>query len=272
MKRFDVVAEGELLTIRMDVGELIKGLRGQVEHWRGTAERIRKQWEENEWYLGESRASLEALRGAHGQLEATHQQLLDRLAEALGQRDEANWYLGESRAAGETLQLENRQLTEHLGQHQRELEETRRLLAQIQDRLGGQAAQRRVLEAELAAVRSHGERRGATRSHRPEMTAELHSPDGVLLYRGLPRNVSRTGFAFTSERPITEVPDFVEVVFRVSGTERPIEAIGRVAWSEQEPTAAQYPGGCELLDMPADCLEAFERVLAETNGGARHPA
>ena len=104
------------------------------------------------------------------------------------------------------------------------------------------------------------------------MTAEVHSPDGELLYRGLPRNVSRTGFAFASERPIVETPDFVEVTFRVPGIERPIEAIGRLAWHEQAPSAAQYQGGCELLDMPADCLETFERVLTEANGAARPAA
>lgn len=269
MKRFDVVTEGDFLTLRLDVGEVVKGLRAQIEHWRGKAEHVRKQWEESEWFLGEARISLESLQTTHRALEADHRELTARFEETLRQRNEANWYLGESQNLADKLHLENQQLAEQLGQQQREVEELRRLLALIEDRLGVEAAQRRTLEADLAAVRTHGERRGAARTGGPTMTAELHSPDGVLLYRGIPRNVSRTGFAFASDYPILEIPEFVEVTFRVPGIERPIEAIGRLAWHEQSPTEAQYLGGCELLDMPADGVEIFERVLAEANGSGR---
>ncbi len=262
MKRFDVVTEGDLLTIRMDVAEVVKDLRAQITHWCGAAEATRRQWEESEWYLGEARTALDSLQAGHGALQEQLRELTVGWEAALRERDEANWFLGEAQAAAERLQ-------EQLGHEQRQLGELRRVLAETEQRLDDQSAHRLALEVELKAVRAHGERRGAVRSHAPTMTAEVHSPDGALLYRGLPRNVSRTGFAFALEQPLPEVRDPVRITFRVPGVEQPIEAIGRLAWHGQVPAAPQYLGGCELLDMAAECIEPFERVLGEANGSAR---
>jgi hypothetical protein len=261
MKRFDVVTDGDLLTIRMDVAEVLKDLKSQITLWRGAAEVAQKQWEESEWYLGEARSALESIQAGHGALQEELRDLTARWEAALRERDEANWFLGEAHSA-------HAQLREQLGHERRQLAEVRRELAETLDRLGAQAARCRVLEAELRALRAHGERRGAVRNPAPAMTAELHSADGSLLYRGLPRNVSRTGFAFVSDQPLPEICDPVEITLRVPGIEQPIEAIGRLAWHEQASTAPEYLGGCELLDIPAECIEVFERVLGEANGRA----
>ena len=260
MKRFDVVTDGDLLTIRMDVAEVVKDLRAQITHWREAAEAARKQWEDSEWYLGEARAALESLQVGHRALQDDLRELTVRCEAALRERDEANWFRGEAHAAGE-------QLREQVGHEQRLLGEMRRELAATVQRLSTKATHCVALEAELRAVRAHGERRGAVRTPAPTMTAELHGPDGALLYRGLPRNVSRTGFAFVSDQPLPEVRDPVGITFRVPGVEQPIAAVGRLAWHEQVPTSPEYLGGCELLDMAAECIQAFEGVLGRANGG-----
>jgi hypothetical protein len=267
MKHADVAMDGEILTVTVDLTEVILGLRGQLERWQTTTTRLRKQWEESDWYLGEARATigrleeqLAALQAAYAGLEARQQELTTRL-------EESTWYLGEARAAQAQLQADNQHVADLRAGDRLELEEARRLVALMEDRLRAEHVFRQTLESDLAAVQNHGERRAAVRAWNPPMTAELLSPDGVLLFRGAPRNVSRTGFAFATEQPLTDVPEFLEVIFRVPGLERPLEAIGRLAWQEQIPTASSYLAGCELLDMPAESLTTFERLCARAGNG-----
>jgi hypothetical protein len=269
MKHADVAIDGEILTVKVDLTEVILGLRSQLERWQATTTRLRKQWEESEWYLGEARATIGRLEEQLAALQATCDGLQARQHELTARLEEANWFLGEARAAQAQLQADNQHLIDLRGGDRLELEETRRKVALIEDRLRAEHVFRRSIESDLAAVQTHGERRGAARAWNPQLTAELLSPDGVLLFRGAPRNVSRTGFAFATEQPLTDVPEFLEVIFRVPGLDRPLEGIGRLAWQEQGPTASTYLAGCELLDMPAESFTTFEQFCAREHGNGQ---
>src|SRR2546428_739325 len=96
MTNVHVAADGDLLTIRVDLPTLAKDLSHQVEEWKQTAERTQTQWEQSEWYLGEAKASvarleeeLHALREADDQLEAGHREVTAQLHEAERERDVA---------------------------------------------------------------------------------------------------------------------------------------------------------------------------------------
>jgi hypothetical protein len=266
MKNMRMVIEGDVLTFSMDVAEEI---RRQAEPWQQAAESAQKRWEESEWLLGEARAllrereeQLHAVQETHRQLEERYRDVSARLQEAERHCDDANWYLGEVQATHERCQPEAERLTRRLGETRNDLEQMRRSLEESRQRCAEEEAHRRSIEAELAAVRAHGERRRALRMPRPDVRVELHRPDGSLLFRGRSRDVSGTGFGFSSDQPIGDLPDFVQVRLYLSGIERPIEATGRLAWRWQDVMRPNSLGGCELLDMPADCLETFEQVLA----------
>src|SRR6058998_2578079 len=96
MTNVHVAADGDLLTIRVDLPALAKDLSHQVEEWKQTAERTQTQWEQSEWYLGEAKASvarleeeLQVLREADDQLEAGNREVTARLHEAERERDVA---------------------------------------------------------------------------------------------------------------------------------------------------------------------------------------
>lgn len=266
MENVQAAVEGNILTITLD---LSRELGPRAERWQETAVRFRKQWEESEWYLGEAKASarhleeqLRALRAAYGQLDERHRHLAAELQEAYRQRTEANWYLGESRTAQEDLLHQIQRLTAQLVHAQADVEEMRRLVGDRQQRLDVERTHRESIEAELAAVRTHGERRRALRTYHPDMTVEVHGPDGNILFHGLPRDVSCTGIGFASERPISDAPDFLQVRLHLASEERPIDATGLLTWQQPDGALPRYLGGCELLDMPADGRQSFERFLA----------
>lgn len=269
MTNVDVDAEGNILALRVDITEITKKLMLQVEDWQQTAERVRKQWEESEWYLGEAKAScahldeqLRSLRGAHGLLEARHSEETARLQEAERQRNELNWSLGDLRAAHHELRQQTQLLTEQLAQAQDELAAKRRVTEELEELLRGERARRTVIETELIAVQTHGERRRALRKYRPDVTAELRTGDGSLLFLGLPRDVSRMGLGFASEQPIHCLADPLEIRLGFSGGLRFVYALGRIVWQRQEAKTAQYFTGCELLDVPSGDRETLEEVLA----------
>jgi hypothetical protein len=260
MTNVQVATDGELLTIRVDLTALAKDLSHQVEEWKQTAERTQTQWEQSEWYLGEAKASvvrleeeLQTRREAHTRLEAGHRELTTLLHEAERERDVANERF--------------LQVTEHLGaqlaQAQGDVEVARRTGEDLQHELSRERAQRTALEAELAALRAHGERRRTLRRLSPDLMVEVQSPDGTVLFQGLPRNISTRGVGFVSGHPFDDGPENLWVTFRQPGVTRPIEALGRVAWQKPEATVGNV-WGCELLDMSPGCREIFERVLANT--------
>ena len=249
MTNVHVAADGDLLTIQVDLTEVAKDLTRQVAEWRQTVERTRTQWDENEWYLGEAKASiahleeeLRALREAYRQLEVSHRE-----------RDEAH----------EELLQRTAHLGAQLAHAQGDAEEIRRVAEDRQDQLSIERAQRTALEVELGALRAHGERRRVFRTFRSDLTMELQSPDGAVLFHGLPRNVSLRGVGFASDQPITDGPGDVWVTLHQPGVARPIEALGRVAWQGPEAIEGNV-GGCELLDMSPGCREILESVLAST--------
>jgi hypothetical protein len=258
MTNLHVATDGDLLTIRVDLTALAKDLSHQVEEWKQTAERTQTQWDQSEWYLGEAKASvarleeeLQALRAAYGQLEAGHREVTARLQEAERECD----------VAQEALLQGTEFLGAQLAQAQGDVEEARRVAEDRQRELGGERAQRTALEAELAALRTHGERRRALRTLRQGVTVEVQSADGTVLFQGPPRNISARGVGFASEHPFNDGPESLWVTFRQPGVARPIEALGRVAWQRPEVTVGNV-WGCELLDMSPGCREIFERVLA----------
>ncbi len=258
MTNVHVSTDEDLLTIRVDLPAVAKALSERAEEWQQTAERTRTQWEQSEWYLGEAKASvarleeeLQALREAYGQLEASHRSMTAQIQETERERDTA--YEG------------TRRLTEHLEEElvrvQGHAEETRRAAESCQQQLTMERAQRSALEAELAALRIHGERRRVARAFRPDVTAQIQSPTGEVLFEGLPRNISAKGFRFVSDHACADGADTLWVTFHQPGVARPIEALGRVVWHGPEATAENV-WGCELLDMSPGCRKIFERVLA----------
>ncbi len=228
-----------------------------VKQWKAKAERLRTQWEQSEWYLGEARASigclerqLDELREAYGRLEA---EATTQLQEQIRQRDEANWYLGEVRAAHEALRHQ-------LAQARDDVEVMRRVVEAREEDVDVERARRKAVEADLHALQRHGERRSSVRTHRPDMVAEVRAPDGLLLFHGCLPNVSLTGLAFVTDQTVDDVPDFVEVTLHVPGIGRPIEGIGRLVWREAIEGIQQW--GCELLDLLPDSQRRLGDVLA----------
>jgi hypothetical protein len=132
-----------------------------------------------------------------------------------------------------------------------------------QQRLYIERARRQDTEAELQALRTLWDRRRASRVSRPGVGVELEGPDGAVLYRGLARNLSRTGVGFASEEPLDNLPDILRVRLYFPSVEHPIEAEGRLLWRRLDARIPSYHGGCELRDLPADWQETFERILAK---------
>ncbi|MBI3324359.1 MAG: PilZ domain-containing protein [Candidatus Omnitrophica bacterium] len=236
------------------LGELTQQLRhwqSQAEGWQQTVEATKKQWEESEWFLGESRAYAKHLeeqlsgleeqaRGLEqtaGQLQETCSQLEARAQEAERQRDQANWFLGESRTAQEALRQQAEQAARALEAEQ---------------------SYRRTLEDELAAIRVHGERRAAFRICRPGMTVELQDSSGATIFRGLPRDISRTGFGIEMEQPLGQSETF-QVRLAFPGVDRLVEATGRVVWQRHDATAPRYLSGYELTALSPDLAQRLIR-------------
>ena len=257
MNNIHVAAEGELLTIRVDLPGVAKDLSRQIAEWQETAERNRQQWEQSEWYLGEARASiarleeeLEAIRQVCAQLDTNHRKTTARLEETARERDEAR----------EALSEHTGRLEAQLSRTVADAVEARRVIAERQNELAVERSRCIALETELVALRAHGERRRTSRRFRPDLTMEVQGPDGAVLFQGSPRNVSSRGVGFASDRPIDDDSGGLWITLRQPGT-RPIEALGRVAWQAPD-TMSGSVGGCELLDMSPGCREIFDRVLA----------
>jgi len=153
-------------------------------------------------------------------------------------------------------------LEAQLAQAHGDAEETLQVAEDCQHQLSVERDQRMPLATELGALRIHGERRRALRTFRPDVTVEVQSADGAVLFQGLPRNLSARGVGFTSEHPFNDGSGSLWVTFLQPGVVRPIEALGRVAWRGPEATVGNV-WGCELLDMSPGCREIFERVLAD---------
>src|SRR5262244_3134533 len=107
------VTEADVLTIKVQMADVVNELNQLVDHWKERAERFHAQWKENEWYLGEARASVGRLEG--------------QLLEQVRQRDEANWYLGELRVVHDALRQQTRELIEQLTQAKDDVEVMRRV-------------------------------------------------------------------------------------------------------------------------------------------------
>ena len=267
MENVQMMVEGNIVTIRVDLAEELERQGGQ---WREAAELARKQREESQWYLGEAQASVRRLEGqlqglqeAYGPLEARDRDLTARLQEVERERDEANASLKELAAAQEGILQQIQQLTGQLAEAQGHLEEVRRVAEDHQQRFYVERAKRQEIEAEFLTVRTLWDRRRASRVARPGVAVELESPEGAVLLRGLARNVSRLGLGFASEEPLDTLPDLLRIRLYLPGIERPIEAGGRLVWQGRDARTPSYLGGCELRDLPADWQETFERILAK---------
>jgi len=239
--------------LESNVNELTQQLaesQAQASHWQETAQASHKQWEESQWYLGEAQVAarhlddqLRSLHEAHGQLDERARALTQQLQALEQQRDEANWYLGEARAAQEAV----RHQLQAFEERERQLEAAREA--------------RQLAEEELHALRAFGERRRAPRSYRPAITIDVDRPDGSSLFQGIPRNISRSGFAFPTDQPFQEVPDHLRIRLHLPGLE-PVNATGRVVWQRQETTDRLHPTGCEFLDIPPEARNSFEEWLS----------
>ena len=262
MGNAQLLIEGDVLRITADLAHAVP----QLGEWRQAAEHAQRRWEESQWYLGEAREALERVQSelrsggdAYHALQERHQETLAHVDELRRQRDESNWLLNESQLAEDRLRARIREMSEEVAQAQDALDAVLRSVQEVERRLEREQARRRALEAELDAVRAHGERRQGSRRHRSDVQVELQSPDGTMLFRGPSRNISSSGFSVSSDRPL-EGPDLVQVRLHVSGCDRPIEAIGRLAWQAQNGTCLV---GCQLLDLPTGCLDTLERALGD---------
>jgi hypothetical protein len=250
MTNVQVGAEGDLLTIRVDLAEVARDFARQLMDCQQAGDHARQRWEESEWFLGEARATiagleaqLETRAGTQAQLEAAEQDLATRLLETELQRDEAGRSLDELRRAYEDLLRQTSTLTDELAQAQARIE------AMAQGDL------------EQLGVRAPGERRRASRARRADITVEIQRPDGAVLFQGPLRDISRTGMGFACEQLGNGAPELLWVTLHPNGLQRPIEAIARLAWLRQEDGNGSYAGGCELLDVSPGSRGAFEEVL-----------
>jgi len=139
MENVQLMVEGNIVTIRVDLAEELERQAGQ---WQQAAELARKQWEESQWYLGEAQTSVrrleEQLRGlqeAYAQLEERHREVAARLQEAERERDEADVSLRELQAAHEGL-------LQQLAEAQGHVEELRRVVEDHQQRFYVERAKR----------------------------------------------------------------------------------------------------------------------------------
>jgi hypothetical protein len=249
MTSVQVGAEGELLTIKVDMAEVARELSHQLAVCQQATEEARHRWEESEWFLGEARATIAGLEAqvqasaeTRAQLEAAHQELEARLQETERQRDEATRSLEELRKTHEELLQQTQDLTDQLAEADAKVEAIARL------------------DGDLAS-RAIGERRRATRARRTDITVEIQRPDGAVLFQGPLRDISRTGMGFACDQLGNGAPELLWVTLHPNGLEKPIEAIARLAWLRQEDGNGCYAGGCELLDVSPGSRGAFEEVL-----------
>ncbi|OLB42682.1 MAG: hypothetical protein AUI04_04310 [Candidatus Rokubacteria bacterium 13_2_20CM_2_64_8] len=257
----------DVLATSVDVADVLRKLEALVEHWQHTAERFRVQWQESEWYLGETRATvahvqeqLTSMRETYGWLEHAYREVEPRLHEAAHERDDANRDLVEARAAHEALLRQHLEMAAELAGARHDVEAMRRFAETVQQKLDAERARGDALAAELEAVRRRAERRSKSRTHHPDLIAEVHAVDGQLLFHGCPSNVSLTGLALALDEPLAESLDFVKVTIYGPAVGRPIEAIGRLVWRQSADQSCQ--GGCELLDMSPEGRKTLEEALA----------
>jgi hypothetical protein len=261
MSEAHVAIQGNQLTVTIDLATSLP----ELTRCREAAETASRHWEESEWYLGEARATiarlhedLAAVGEAYHHLQEQNRALADELEQARQQRDEANWYLTETRAAQDDLRRQTAELTGQLLRAEDTIDAAVRAAQEADGRVQMERARRKALEAQLAAVRAHGERRYTSRIDRPDVRVELQDPDGTLLFQGAPRNVSSTGLGIASDNPIEQLPDLLQVRLHFAGLDHPIEAIGRPTWQARN---GSYLMGCQLLDVPSGCLDTLERAL-----------
>jgi PilZ domain len=257
----------DVLATSVDVPDVLRRLEALAEHWQHTAERFRVQWQESEWYLGETRATLvetqeqlASVRETYGWLESAYRAVMPQLEESARQRDEANRDLEETRAAHEALLRQQLEMTAELAGARHDLEAMRRFAEAVQEKLDTECARREALVRELEAVRRRAERRSTIRTHHPDLIAEVHAADGQLLFQGCPSNVSLTGLALAVDEPIADSHDFVKVTIYGPAVGRRIEAIGRLVWRES--AEAIFHGGCELIEMSTEGRKTLEEALA----------
>ena len=256
----------DVLAASVDVTDVLRRLEALAEHWQHTAERFRVQWQESEWYLGETRATLvetqeqlASVRETYGWLETTYREVMPQLEEAAQQRDEANRDLRQLRDAQDALLREHLEMTAELAGARHDLEAMRRFADTLREKLDTEYARREALVRELEAVRLRAERRNTTRIHHPDLIAEVHAADGQLLFQGCPSNISLTGLALTVDEPIAESHDFVKVTIYGPAVGRPIEAIGRLVWRHTAESSCQ--SGCELIEMSPEGRKTLEEAL-----------
>ncbi|MBI4323297.1 MAG: PilZ domain-containing protein [Candidatus Omnitrophica bacterium] len=225
---------------------------------------IRKQRNEASWFLGEERAKTAQLDSgvnelarqlAEAQAQASHWQETAQASHK--QWEESQWYLGEAQTAARHLDDQLRGLHEAHGA----LDERARALTQQLQAMEQQRDQANWYLGEARAALEERERRRAPRSYRPAITIDVDRPDGSSLFQGIPRNISRSGFAFPTDQPFQEVPDHLRIRLHLPGS-APINATGRVVWQRQETTDRLHPTGCEFLDIPAQARNRFEELLA----------
>jgi PilZ domain len=243
MTNVQVGAEGDLLTIRVDMAEVAKEFARQQAECQQASEQARQRWEESEWFLGEARSTIAGLEAQLQTRAEAQAHLTTQLQDAELQRDEAARGLDELRRAYEELLRQTTHLTDELAQAYAKVEAT----AQV--------------DAEELGVRAAGERRRASRARRADITVEIQRPDGAVLFHGPLRDISRTGMGFACDQLGNGAPELLWVTLHPNGLERPIEAIARLAWLRQEDGNGSYAGGCELLDVSPGSRGAFEEVL-----------
>lgn len=232
-----------------ETAQQIRRYETDLQRWEQEAAALRKQWEEGQWYLGESRMRAQYLETQLTDL----QELAKRVESAERERDDANWFLGEERARGEALEAN---------------------LADLQRQLDGGAARERVLQAaleqlkhELSVLHTFGERRNRTRASIPQARVEVSDGEAEPVFAGEPRDLCSDGVGLES---IQELPASPSVRIRISlPGQEPIESTAQRMWQrlDEEPSP-RYRGGYQLVNLPGATRALIERIIKESFASA----
>ena len=215
-----------------DVGQQLRQREAELAQWAEEAAAFRTQWEESQWYLGESRERIGHLETAVSELQDTTQ----RLGAAERERDEANWYLGEARQRAQTFE---QQLASAQEQLKASAEREQTLQSILED-----------LKRTLRALQAYGERRRMARAHLPHAQIELLDGDEEQpLFVGSPRDLSSSGIGLETPRQLPE--EVLRLVLRLPGESEPIHSKASIMWQQQAGDGTpRFHSGCRLLELP----------------------
>jgi DNA repair exonuclease SbcCD ATPase subunit len=233
-------------TVAAHVEQLEQQVRRQeadLQQWEQAAHTLRKQWEESEWYLGESRAQNQHVQAQLEQLNETSQRA-DQLEQ---ERSESLWHLGQEQATREAME---------------------RQLVELQISLDDAGRREKALREQLAALRDtlaqqelHSERRDYVRKAIAETMVEVFNGGETPLFSGTPRDIGRGGIGLELDAALP-VMDTMQVRLALPGAVA-VESRAQIAWQQSlGETPGRYRTGIRFLELSAAAAKRIERSLS----------